>query len=151
MSTHCLASTTHNFKWVKMIHFCSTCDKIFANLFVQNHYSCTWWWNAWSPLTYCFKSAPPHLISWMWIFRLWKKFESIWQFFFYASSCCQSICDIIEKLLWAARGAQRANRLTTKNYLIGIFTHLKLCLADVIHNFKWVIIIQRMTKWGQRF
>ena len=28
------------------------------------------------------------------------------------------------------------------NYLIGIFTHLKLCLADAIHNFKWVKIIQ---------
>ena len=26
--------------------------------------------------------------------------------------------------------------------LIGIFTHLKLCLADAIHNFKWVKIIQ---------
>ena len=23
-----------------------------------------------------------------------------------------------------------------------IFTHLKLCLADAIHNFKWVKIIQ---------
>ena len=28
------------------------------------------------------------------------------------------------------------------NYSIGIFTHLKLCLADAIHNFKWVKIIQ---------
>ena len=27
-------------------------------------------------------------------------------------------------------------------YLIGIFTHLRLCLADAIHNFKWVKIIQ---------
>ena len=26
--------------------------------------------------------------------------------------------------------------------LIEIFTHLKLCLADAIHNFKWVEIIQ---------
>ena len=26
--------------------------------------------------------------------------------------------------------------------LIVIFTHLKLCLADAIHNFKWVKIIQ---------
>ena len=25
---------------------------------------------------------------------------------------------------------------------MGIFTHLKLCLADAIHNFKWVKIIQ---------
>ena len=28
------------------------------------------------------------------------------------------------------------------NYLIAIFTHLKLCLADAIHNFKWVKVIQ---------
>ena len=28
------------------------------------------------------------------------------------------------------------------SYLIVIFTHLKLCLADAIHNFKWVKIIQ---------
>ena len=28
------------------------------------------------------------------------------------------------------------------NYLIGIFTRSKLCLADAIHNFKWVKIIQ---------
>ena len=28
------------------------------------------------------------------------------------------------------------------NYLIGIFTHMKLCLADAIHTFKWVKIIQ---------
>ena len=25
---------------------------------------------------------------------------------------------------------------------IGIFTHLKLCLADAIHNFKWVKMIR---------
>ena len=29
-----------------------------------------------------------------------------------------------------------------QNYSIGIFTHLKLCLSDAIHNFKWVKIIQ---------
>ena len=28
------------------------------------------------------------------------------------------------------------------NYSIWIFTHLELCLADAIHNFKWVKIIQ---------
>ena len=28
------------------------------------------------------------------------------------------------------------------NYSIAIFTHLKLCLADAIHHFKWVKIIQ---------
>ena len=31
--------------------------------------------------------------------------------------------------------------LQQSSYLIEIFTHLKLCLADAIHNFKWVKII----------
>ena len=37
-----------------------------------------------------------------------------------------------------------AHRLTISpwNYLVGIFTHLKLCLADAIHNFKCVKIIE---------
>ena len=32
-----------------------------------------------------------------------------------------------------------------------IFTHLKLCLADAIHNFKWVKIIQISQNEGRRF
>ena len=35
------------------------------------------------------------------------------------------------------------------NYAIWIFTHLKLCLADAIHNFKWVKIIQIWQNGGQ--
>ena len=35
------------------------------------------------------------------------------------------------------------------NYSIWIFTHLKLCLADAIHNFKWVKIIQIWQNGGQ--
>ena len=31
------------------------------------------------------------------------------------------------------------------------FTHLKLCLADAIHNFKWVKIIQIWQNGGQLF
>ena len=37
----------------------------------------------------------------------------------------------------------------TANY--SIFTHLKLCLADAIHNFKWVKIIQISQNEGRRF
>ena len=37
------------------------------------------------------------------------------------------------------------------NYSIWIFTHLKLCLADAIHNFKWVKIIQIWQNGGQVF
>ena len=36
------------------------------------------------------------------------------------------------------------------NYSIWIFTHLKLCLADAIHNFKWVKIIQIWQNGGQK-
>ena len=32
-----------------------------------------------------------------------------------------------------------------------MFTHLKLCLADAIHNFKWVKIIQILQNGGQLF
>ena len=43
-----------------------------------------------------------------------------------------------------ARLQQWATGLTFQSLIfsIGIFTHLKLCLADAIHNFKWVKIIQ---------
>ena len=39
--------------------------------------------------------------------------------------------------------------LTVK--LFWIFTHLKLCLAGAIHNFKWVKIIQIWPNRGQLF
>ena len=37
------------------------------------------------------------------------------------------------------------------NYSIWIFTHLKLCLANAIHNFKWVKIIMIWQNGGQLF
>ena len=37
------------------------------------------------------------------------------------------------------------------SYLIGTFTHLKLCLADAVHNFKWVKITQIWQNGGQQF
>ena len=37
------------------------------------------------------------------------------------------------------------------NYSILIFTHFKLCLADAIHNFKWVKIIQIWQNGAQLF
>ena len=40
---------------------------------------------------------------------------------------------------------------TLADYSIWIFTHLKLCLADAIHNFKWVKIIQIWQKGGEMF
>ena len=41
--------------------------------------------------------------------------------------------------------------LSPPNYSIWIFTHLTLCLADAIHNFKWVKIIQIWQNGGQLF
>ena len=45
----------------------------------------------------------------------------------------------------------RLNALTLQppNYSIWIFTHFKLCLADAIHNIKWVKIIQIWQNGGQ--
>ena len=42
------------------------------------------------------------------------------------------------------------NQLTAKLFNLN-FTHLKLCLADAIHNFKWAKIIQIWQKGGQFF
>ena len=45
----------------------------------------------------------------------------------------------------------QALTLYPPNYLIGIFTHLKLCLAGAIHNFKWVKIIRIWQNESQLF
>ena len=47
--------------------------------------------------------------------------------------------------------AGRRLTLSPPNYSIWIFTHLKLCLADAIHNFKWVKIIPIWQNGGQLF
>ena len=39
----------------------------------------------------------------------------------------------------------------TASYFTVIFTHLKLCLAYAIHNFKWVNMIQIWQNGDQRF
>ena len=39
--------------------------------------------------------------------------------------------------------------LYSPNYLIVIFNHLKLCLADTIHDFKWVKILRIWRNEGQ--
>ena len=41
--------------------------------------------------------------------------------------------------------------LSPTNYSIWIFTHSKLYLADAIHNFQWVKIIQIGQNGGQLF
>ena len=41
--------------------------------------------------------------------------------------------------------------LQPPSYLLGIFTHANLCLADAIHNFKGVKIIQIWQNRGQLF
>ena len=47
--------------------------------------------------------------------------------------CKCSNCIIIRKIKWSIVYCSQSSR-------IGIFTRLKLCLADAIHNFKWVKI-----------
>ena len=42
-------------------------------------------------------------------------------------------------------------KLLTAKLSIGIFTLLKLCLADAIRNFKWVKMVQIWQNEGQRF
>ena len=44
-----------------------------------------------------------------------------------------------------------SNHANLFSYLISIFTHLKLCLATAIHNFKWVKITHIFLIWDQRF
>ena len=43
------------------------------------------------------------------------------------------------------------NPLSAKLFNLNIFTHLKLCFADAIHNFRWVKIIQIWQNGGQLF
>ena len=57
--------------------------------------------------------------------------------------------DLWRQITFTKRNVSRNNdphrptlTLEAPNYSIWIFTHLKLCLADAIHNFKWVKIIQ---------
>ena len=56
-------------------------------------------------------------------------------------------------LSWGSPSLFQRMFLTFKppNYSIWIFTHLKLCLADAIHNFKWVKIIPIWKNGGQLF
>ena len=42
---------------------------------------------------------------------------------------------------WVTYG-KIGNKPLTARFFIVIFTNLKLCLAEAIHNFKWVKIIQ---------
>ena len=52
--------------------------------------------------------------------------------------------DQMEAKAWLPQSHMSVHTLALSppNYLILVFTHLKLCLANAIHNFKWVKIIQ---------
>ena len=47
--------------------------------------------------------------------------------------------------------ALKVNPLTVKLLNMNFFTHSKVCLADAIHNFKWVKIIQIWQNGGELF
>ena len=53
-------------------------------------------------------------------------------------------------IIWGDLTINMINPLTAKLFNLN-FTHLKLCLADAIHNFKWVKIIQIWQNGGQLF
>ena len=50
-----------------------------------------------------------------------------------------------------SRSSNVSLTLSLPNYSIWIFTHLKLFLADAIHNIKWMKIIQIWQNGGQLF
>ena len=52
---------------------------------------------------------------------------------------------------WCVQHNNLLLTLSPPNYSIWIFTHLKLCFADAIHNFKWVKIIQIWQNGGRCF
>ena len=58
---------------------------------------------------------------------------------------CYSTCRLVHAYRFQVKNMRVYSALLTlypPNYSLWIFTHLKLCLADAIHNFKWVKIIQ---------
>ena len=61
------------------------------------------------------------------------------------------IYHILSYLIYGSYTKFSASTPQPPNYSIWIFTHLKLCLADAIHNFKWVKIIQIWQNGGQLF
>ena len=72
---------------------------------------------------------------------------SFWQYF----TCEKRIVYFIKQIIlkknninaWIhANSALKGLTIQPPNYSIWIFTHLTLCLADAIHNLKWVKIIQ---------
>ena len=66
-------------------------------------------------------------------------------------SCLSCLLKITRWTQWIIQKYFSALTLYPQNYSIWIFTHLKLCLADAIHNFKWVKIIQIWQNEGQLF
>ena len=56
--------------------------------------------------------------------------------------CCRIIRSWLCSFDYCGKHDTNGYALSINNYSIWIFTHLKLCLADAIHNFKWVKIIQ---------
>ena len=63
---------------------------------------------------------------------------------------CSKICNSVGIYTQAAAMTPLINP-QPPYYSIWIFTHLKLCLADAIHHFKWVKIIQIWQNAGQLF
>ena len=54
-------------------------------------------------------------------------------------------------IAYASKNIIKVLTLKPPNHSIRISTHLKLCLADAIHNFKWVKTIHIWQNEGQLF
>ena len=81
------------------------------------------------------------------LFILLKHIIALWCYFYVAFvrtnriSAANPRCTRLLKI-YLLHHCTHLLTLSPPNYSIWIFTHLKLCLADAIHNFKWVKIIQ---------
>ena len=101
----------------------------------------------------------PPIIAWSKQFQIRVRWGNIYElrapivnfFIIIIRIGCHQVCN----KNYGGRGCVLINPLTAgaaylrvfiiqnySNYSIWIFTHLKLCLADAIHNNKWVKIIQ---------
>ena len=68
-----------------------------------------------------------------WSRHIWPMRRHMWRSHWFAMT---------DGVICRPRGSICLLSFQPSTYLVLIFTHLKLCLADAIHNFKWVTIIQ---------
>ena len=90
---------------------------------------------------------------WKWICMedIWRKIKQIRSLALTMCLNCNFLNYINSRLNMNSWQIRLTLTLYPPNYSIWIFTHLKLCFADTIHNFKWVKIIQIWQNGGHLF